>query len=287
VTTATPQTFTFEPTTPVIGAVVRDLDLREELGERCQEELRLVLAERGVLFLPDQDIGPVEHLRFASVFGEPRQVSAFFPSLPDNDRIEVLEGHGESIGTDVWHTDLSWQERPAVATCLHAQHLPPVGGDTLWASMTAAYESLSPRLKEVVEDLEAEHTWEKSIVDYVRAGPDPEERYRAQRAAFPPVRHRVVQNHPVTGRRLLFVNDLFTSALHGLPRAESDALLALLTGLARVPEHQVRFRWQRRSVVIWDNRSVQHYAVTDYAPEYRKLHRVTLADPAAAFVALG
>jgi taurine dioxygenase len=214
-------------------------------------------------------------------------VSAFFPSLPDHPCIEVLEGHGESIGTDVWHTDLSWQERPAVATCLHAQALPPVGGDTLWASMTAAYDALSPELQGMVEDLEAEHTWEKSIVDYVRKGPDADERYREQRMAFPPVRHRVVQTHPVTGKRILFVNDLFTTAIHGLPRHEGEALLGMLTGLARVPEYQVRYRWEARSVVVWDNRSVQHYAVTDYAPDYRRLHRVTLTDPAAAFLAVG
>jgi hypothetical protein len=122
---------------------------------------------------------------------------------------------GESMETDVWHTDLSWQSVPAVATCLHAQVLPPVGGDTVFASMTAAYELLSPTMREVVKDLVAEHTWAKSIVDYVRSGPDPEARYREQRARFPPVRHRVVQVHPISGRPLLYVNDLFTSAVLG------------------------------------------------------------------------
>lgn len=144
----------------------------------------------------------------------------------------------------------------------------------------------SPAVRDVVEDLEAEHSWEKSIVDYVRRGDDGDDRYRQQRATFPPVRHRVIQTHPVTGKKIVFVNELFTTAIRGVPREEGGALLSLLTGLARVPEHQVRYRWDQNAVVIWDNRSVQHYAVTDYAPSYRRLHRVTLDDPSTSFAAV-
>lgn len=278
--------FRLVPSTPIIGAEVVGLDLCVELDPACREQLRRALAERGVLFLPGQHISPADHLRFASIFGESREVSAFFPQLSGNRYVEVLEGHGESIGTDVWHTDLSWQRNPAVVTCLHARDLPPVGGDTVWASMTAAHDMVSPDLRATIAHLHAEHTWEKSITAYVRGGPDGDERYRRHRAEHPPVRHRVVQRHPVTGRSVLYVNDLFTTAIHGLPRHEAEALLALLTGMARIPELQVRYRWQPDAVVVWDNRAVQHYAVTDYRPHHRKLHRITVDDPATSFTAV-
>lgn len=281
------RTFALEFPTPTIGGLIRGLDLRSDLDSECREELRRALAERGVLFLPGQPIRPSDHVRFASIFGAVRSKDTFFPRLDDNPDVEVLEGRGESIGTDVWHTDVSWHPKPAVATCLHAQEIPPVGGDTLWASMTAAYASLSPRMKELIADLTAIHTWEKSIADYVRKGPDGDEGYRRQRAAFPPVEHRVVQRHPTTGLPLIYVNELFTTSIVGLPRQEGSALLELLTGLPKVPEHQVRLRWEPQTVVIWDNRAVQHYAVTDYRPHYRRLHRITVRDDAAAFTAVG
>lgn len=275
---------------PALGAVVRGIDLGNEVADDCRRELRHLLAHREVLFLPDQHIEPADQLRFASIFGKPRVVSSFFPTLDGNEFVQVLEGTGESIGTDVWHTDQSWQRQPPVATCLHAQVLPPVGGDTVWASMTAAYAGLSPKMKELVTELRGVHSWEttseKSIVDYVRRGEDGEARYHKQRAALPPVEHKVVQVHPVTGKPVLYVNDHFTSAIKGLPRAEGGALLEFLVGRARVPEYQVRLRWQPHMVTIWDNRSVQHYAVTDYAPDYRLLHRITIEDLAGSFVAL-
>jgi taurine dioxygenase len=280
------RTLDVEFPTARIGAIVGGVDLHDELSERCREELRAVLAEREVLFLHDQDIEPADHLRFARVFGEPRSVSFFFPRLEDSEFIQVLESHGESTGTDIWHTDHSWQRRPPVATCLHAQVLPPVGGDTVWASMTAAYAGLSPTMKELVADLRGVHSWEKSIVDYIRQGEGGEERYLKQREAFPPVEHKVVQVHPVTGKPVLFVNENFTTTIKGLPRTEGNSLLEYLVGMARVPEHQVRLRWQPNTVVIWDNRSTQHYAVHDYEGAYRRLHRITVEDADRSFLAV-
>jgi taurine dioxygenase len=280
------QTLEVEFPTPNLGAIVTGADLSSELSQEVQDELRDLLMEREVLFLHDQEIEPADHLRFASIFGQPRSVSFYFPRLEESEYIQVLEGYGESSGTDIWHTDHTWQARPPVATCLHSQDLPPVGGDTVWASMTAAYARLSLDMKALLADLRGVHTWEKNIGDYVRGGEDGEERYIKQRAAFPPIEHKVVQIHPVTGKPILFVNDNFTTAIKGLPRAEGDALLEYLVGLARVPEHQVRLRWRPNTVVIWDNRSTQHYAVADYSPHYRRLHRITVEDPDVSFVSL-
>lgn len=279
------RTLEVEIPAPKIGAIVSGIDLRDDLSAACREELRDLLAEREVLFLYDQDIAPADHLRFARIFGEPRKVSFFFPSLEDSEHIQVLESHGGPTGTDVWHTDHSWQTRPPVATCLHSQILPPSGGDTLWTSMTSAYDSLSSGMKDLIEDLTAVHTWEKSIAGYVRQGEGGEDRYLKQREAFPPVVHKVVQTHPVTGKRLLFVNGNFTTTIEGLPRQEGDALLSFLVSTASVPEHQVRLRWRPKTVVIWDNRSTQHYAVADYQG-HRRLHRITLEDDALGFSAV-
>jgi taurine dioxygenase len=276
-------TFEMELPTPTIGGLIRGLDLREAISEECKSELRRALARRGVLFLPNQHITPEDHARFARIFGDLEARESGFGRSDENPYIELVEGYGDAIGTDVWHTDVSWHPRPPVATCLHAQILPPTGGDTMWSSMTAAYEGLSPRLKELVNDLTAEHTWEKSISDYVRRGPDGEKAYRRRRQLNPPVERKVVEIHPVTGLPLLYVNDLYTTQLKRIPRSEGVPLLEYLTGLARTPEYQVRFRWQPQSLVIWDNLSVQHYAVTDYKPHHRRLHRITVHDVLATF----
>jgi taurine dioxygenase len=277
------RTFELELPTPRIGGLIRDLDLREELSEDCKAELKRALAERGVLFLPGQQITPADHERFARIFGELRERETFFGRPEGSPYMEVIDGYGESKGTDVWHTDVSWQPLPPVATCLHAQVLPPTGGDTIWASMTWAYAELSPRLKSLIDDLTATHTWEKSISGFVKSLPDGEAIYRRQRQDYPPVVRKVVERHPVTGLPVLYVNDLYTTHLNGIPRSEAIALLDYLTGLAAVPEYQVRFKWQPHSVVIWDNLGVQHYAVTDHKPHYRRLHRLTINDDENTF----
>ncbi|KXF56802.1 taurine dioxygenase [Rhodococcus sp. SC4] len=270
------ETFTLERATPTIGAFIHGLDLRDEITPQCQTELRTAFLEHEVLFLRDQHLEPQDQLRFAKVFGDPQEVSAFFPSLPGNPFIEVLESRGRAAGTDVWHSDLTWQATPNSATCLHAQDIPPCGGDTLWSSMTAAYDALPETMKNLIDGLEAVHDWEKELTGVVRQGEDGEARYEETRRKYPPMTHPVVRKHPETGRRLVYVNELFTSRISGVPPQLSDSLRNMLTGLAKTPEYQVRFRWEPNSLVIWDNRSTQHYAVGDYHPHYRRMHRVTL-----------
>ncbi|MGF4043338.1 TauD/TfdA dioxygenase family protein [Paenarthrobacter nitroguajacolicus] len=270
------KTFTLERATPTIGAYVHGLDLREEITPECRTELREAFLEHQVLFLRDQHITPDDQIEFAKVFGDPQEVSAFFPSLPEYPHIEVLESRGRAAGTDVWHSDLTWQATPNSATYLHAQEIPPCGGDTLWASMTAAYDALPENVKSVIDGLEGVHDWEKELTGVVRQGPDGEARYEETRRKYPPMTHPVVRKHPETGRKLVYVNALFTTRLTGISTQLGDSLRNMLTDLARTPEYQVRFRWEPNSLVIWDNRSTQHYAVGDYHPHYRLMHRVTL-----------
>jgi taurine dioxygenase len=167
---------------------------------------------------------------------------------------------------------VTFRQRPSIASILRARHLPPLGGDTMWADTVAVYAGLPQPVKDRIAGLEAEH-------DIVRSfGGRVTEEKRAQLSRdFPSVRHPVVRSHPETGEKILYVNYTFTSRIVGLPEEESDSLLKLLFDRIKVPEYQVRFRWTPNAIGIWDNRSTQHYAVGDYWPEYRALERVTVS----------
>lgn len=263
--------------TPRIGSVVSGIDCAAELDAETVKQLRELWLERQVLFFRDQRLGVHEQLRFAAYFGEVQQVGAFFPKHPDSSMMEVLETKGKGTGTDVWHADLTWQEVPPRGTCLYAVDVPPVGGDTMWASMTAAFESLSSDLKEYLGKLTAIHNWETtSVTDYIRGLENGAERYNQTRRDHTPIEVPVVRPHPETGKPVLFVNSLYTTRILGIPKAESDHLLGYLTSLATVAEWNVRFRWAVGSMAIWDNHAVQHYAVNDYYPAPRLMHRVTI-----------
>ena len=270
--------FGVEPYTPTIGAVVHNLDLRQPLDEATQTELRHALAQHEVLFFRDQDLTPEQHVAFTRTFGGVAEVKAFFPRLAKHPEIEIVESTAERPkAANNWHADITWREQPPLGTSLYAQVIPASGGDTLWASLTAAYASLPPAFQAYLETLTAVHTWEISgWTEYLLHKDASGEQLREARAKYPPVEHPVVRTHPVTGKKILYVNSTFTNHIKGLPRAQSDALLTQLFELARVPEFQARLRWAPGTLAVWDNRSTQHYAVGDYFPAHRKLHRITI-----------
>jgi taurine dioxygenase len=270
-------TFQVDDLTPNIGSVVTGIDCSSELDEGTVAALRNLWLERQVLFFRDQKLDVESQVRFARVFGVPQEVAAFFPKHPESSMMEVLETKGKSTGTDVWHADLTWQQTPPRGTCLYAVDVPPVGGDTMWSSMTTAYKSLSPELQQYLGRLTALHNWETtSVTDHIRGLENGQERYEQTRRDHTPIEQPIVRPHPETGEPVLFVNSLYTTRIVGVSKAESDHLLAYLTGLANVAEWQVRFRWQVGSMAIWDNHAVQHYAVNDYYPSPRLMHRVTI-----------
>lgn len=276
--------FAAEAYTPHIGAVIHGLDLRQPLDDATQAELRQALAEHEVLFFRDQDLTPAQQVAFTRSFGEVAEVKAFFPRLEDHPEIEIVESTAERPkAASNWHADITWREQPPLGTSLYAQVVPATGGDTLWASLTSAYASLPPAFQAYLETLTAVHTWEISgWTEYLLAKDASGEQLQAARAKYPPVEHPVVRVHPVTGRKVLYVNPTFTSHIKGLPRAQSDALLTQLFALAQVPEFQARLRWQRGTLAVWDNRSTQHYAAGDFFPQHRKLHRITITEAHAA-----
>ncbi|MBT9554003.1 MAG: TauD/TfdA family dioxygenase [Hydrogenophaga sp.] len=270
--------FKVEPYTPNIGAVIHGLDLGQPLDEATQGELRQALAQHEVIFFRDQQLTPEQQVRFTRSFGNVAEVKAFFPRLESHPEIEIVESSAERrYAANNWHADITWREQPPLGTSLYAQVVPATGGDTLWASLTKAFESLPPAFQAYLETLTAVHTWEISgWTEYLLRKDASGEELKAARAKYPPVEHPVVRVHPVTGKKILYVNSTFTSHIKGLTRSQSDALLTQLFELARVPEFQARLKWQEGTLAVWDNRSTQHYAVGDYFPQHRKLHRITV-----------
>lgn len=264
-----------------IGAEIEGVAL-ERLTDAEFGVLREALTRFEVLvFRGQSDLTLDGQMAFARRFG-PLSVHPFSPNREDRPEVIVLDYDAENPPnrTDVWHSDETFRDCPPLATILRARVVPAVGGDTLFASMTAAYRGLSERMQAHIHGLLARHDFKpfRSLFDSRdRARRD---RLRAIEDAFPNPRHPVVRVHPETGRRILNVNPQFTVAIEGLKEAESQALLDHLFARASIPEYQLRVRWAVDTVVMWDNRAVQHYAAHDYYPQRRTMERVTIAGDA-------
>lgn len=272
-----------EPQSPLIGATVHGVDLSDVSDEALRAELRKALAEFQVLFFRKQTLTPEQHLAVARVFGDPEKAKAFFPRLEGYNAVEVLETAPSvpRYGVDQWHSDITFYHNPPTGTVLYSRKLPELGSDTAWASATRAYDLLPEGLKPWLETLEAVHSFEHSgWPNYFANIENGREIYAKARAEYLPVVHPVIRTHPVTGRKILYVNPNFTDRIKGLSRQESDALLTLLFALLQKPEVQTRLRWELDTVAIWDNRATVHYALNDYVGE-RLLHRVTFGEDSA------
>ncbi len=263
------------PVTASVGAEVTGVDLRRPLEADAVAALEEALLEHLVLFFREQDITDEQHLAFARQFGD-ISIPPFVPKYGSDPEIIVLDQttpRGE--GADTWHSDNTFMSEPPMGSILRAVQLPSVGGDTCFASMYAAYEALSPPIRELVDGLTAVHDLTKTLTKAIEVGHTVANLAELQ-ARWPPVEHPVVRTHPVTGRKALFVNGNATTRLLGLSPRENELLLPFLVDHVRSPEFQCRFRWDTNSIAFWDNRSVQHYGVPDYT-ERRVMHRVTLA----------
>ncbi|MDR2690103.1 MAG: TauD/TfdA family dioxygenase [Azoarcus sp.] len=270
--------FQLKPYTPNIGAEISGLDLARPLDDELRHELRLALANYDVLFVREQRLSPEQQVEVARTFGNPSREKTYFPALESNELVELVETRpgGPRYTTDQWHVDTSYLASPPEGAVLTAQILPEAGGDTLWSSARKVYRALPAALAGWLETLTALHSIDNSgWPDVFRSQPNGEERYREIRAKHLPVSHPVIKTHAVTGEKYLFVNPKYTERINGLPRAESNALLVYLFGFFERPEFQARLVWAPGTVAIWDNHATVHYAVPDYLPAYRLLHRVT------------
>ena len=257
--------------TPGLGAEIEGMDL----GAADDDDLRLVrqaLIEQGVVFFRDQDISVESQIAFGAAFGD-LVVHPNDPGLEGHPEVMIIHADESSkrVAGECWHSDVSCDPEPPLGSILRIHTLPETGGDTLFASMYAAYEGLSPALQAFLQGLTAIHDgapYYRSVNACI--GRDDGGR------AYPRAEHPVVRTHPESGRKGLFVNEMFTTEIVGLKKAESDALLRFLFKHIQRPEFHLRFRWRRNSIAFWDNRCVQHQAIWDYWPETRSGYRVTI-----------
>ena len=266
-------------TGPVLGAQVTDVDLAS-VGEVEANEISALVAEHEVLVFPNQPVSANEQLRFGRLFGE-LAISPFSPTAADAPELIVLDysEHSSPPLTDIWHADETYRPAPPKFTILKAIITPELGGDTMFCSMRAAYEGLSDRLQRYIAGLTAHHGFGR-FAKLLAGTPEGIARLRAVEQQLPHPNHPVVSLHPVTGKRVLFVNRHFTEHINELPDDEGRAVLELLLQQTTRPEHQLRVSWEPGTLVMWDNRSVQHYAPHDYWPQRRRMERVTVeGDP--------
>lgn len=269
--TATFTRFKVAPLTPTIGAEIEGVDLSSTITDDLIAEIRSALLTYKVIFFRDQDITQEQHIAFARRFGDLEVHPATSDEQPHPEILHLIssDGDGAVRGAASWHSDVTWRAEPSLGSILRARTMPRIGGDTMWSDQIAAYEGLSPAMKEWVCTLTALHD---GSVFAAKRGITKEQFW----ALHPIQEHPVVRTHPETGERGLYVNRNFTTAIKGLSEKESDWLLEHLYAQASRPEYQVRFRWRKNSIAFWDNRACQHYAVFDYYPALRHMERVTI-----------
>ena len=263
-----------DPVTPHIGAEINDLDLSQDLSDAVMQDLEQALRDWKVLFFRDQDIEIEDQKRLARWFGELDIHPTTPPGADHAELIRISEDEKLRAHNNLWHSDVTFRQSPPMGSILRCREIPPVGGDTMFADMYAAYEGLDDAVKAKIDNATALHVWPAGWVDLVMKSQNLDRDEFDQR--YPNPEHPVVRTHPKTGRKCLFVNTAFTRQIVGMEKDESDELLAFLYRQARVPEYQCRFRWRKNSIAFWDNRCTQHYALADFYPQKRVVERITI-----------
>jgi len=268
---------TLTPLSAALGAQIDGVALNRPLNVEHRDAIQQALLKYQVLFFRNQPLDPAQQARFAAHFGD-LHIHPIYPNVPEQPEVLILDTAVTDVRDNaVWHTDVTFLPTPALGAVLSAKQLPAFGGDTLWASGIAAFEALSAPLRRLLDGLTATHDFIKSF-PVERFGNTPEDlaRWEQTRRNNPPLSHPVVRTHPVSGRKALFVNEGFTTRINELQEAESEAILRFLFAHATRPEFTIRWRWQAHDVAFWDNRVTQHYAVDDYRPNRRVMHRATI-----------
>ena len=255
---ATRGTLSVRRLSPHIGGEISGIDLTQPVSDEQIADIYAALVEHGVIFFRDQNIDLETQVAFGRRFGK-LHIHSGMKGLDDRyPEVRPIHAGPESkhIAGEDWHTDLSCDPIPPMGSILHVYELPALGGDTCWASMYAAYDALSPRMKTYLGGLTATHDGTRIF------GP-----------GTPVSVHPVVAKHPDTGRKLLYVNRGFTSHINDVSPEESTALLTYLYAHLEKPHFHVRFVWAQHSIAFWDNRCTQHLAVWDYFPQTRNGYR--------------
>ncbi len=258
-----------------LGATVSDLDLTEPLSEHELAALKQALLDHEVLFFRDQALQPEAHARLADYFGPPQHHEAY-EHVDGYPQITILENDADRPSKiEMWHADMTFRKHPPLGSILHGVIIPEKGGDTMFASMSAAFEGLSSQMQSLLSGLTAIHDFSYGFKESL-AEPGGQERLAPMVRDNPPVEHPVVRVHPESGKKSLYVNCLFTVGIKGMSEKESQALLNFLYEHMTADEFACRFKWQSNSIAFWDNRIVQHKPVNDYYPQHRKMQRITI-----------
>ena len=257
------------PSRGALGAEIHGVDLAQPLGDNMLATLRQALLDHLVIVFRDQKLSLEQHKAFARHFG-PLQVFTFRYARPLGEHPEVLrvvkEPNEREVFAGEWHADVTFMEKPSLGSLLYALETPPRGGDTLFANMYLAYDTLSPTMQGLIDGLVCVH--ETEVPDQGDLGSGRLARYGTE--------HPVVATHPETGRKLLFVNKTYSKQIKELSAEESEALLGFLCRHATQPEHVWRLQWQPGTLAFWDNRCTQHRPMNDYHGHRREMHRVTI-----------
>ena len=267
------------------GAEVAGLDVTGRLDEETVRELHDALAENGILLFRDCRISPQQHIAFSGLFGplETHVIGEF--TLPGHPEIFVVSNvkedgklKGAVYAGQYWHSDLSYMKKPSLGSLLLCLEMPEIGGDTMFADMYRAYDTLSKPMQEFLGGLRAIHDYSHAYDTYFAGLKERPPLTAEQRAKTPPVEHPVIRTHPVSGRKALYVNPGFTTGFVGMPREESAPILEFLFRHATRPEFVYRHKWRVNDMIFWDNRCAMHYALADYDFSVRRhMHRTTIA----------
>ena len=261
--------------TPSIGATISEISLNKGLNSETIEQIYSALIKHQVIFFRGQDISPDTHLKLAESLGEIDPGHPVYPHVEGYQSIVLLKNDvNNRPDTNDWHKDLTFKSNPPFASILHGVKVPKVGGDTLWASMSAAYDELPNGWKEHLEGLEAIHDMGTFRNDFYKEGGIDSVNSALKKVGS--AVHKIIETHPISGLKYLNVNQSFTRNIINESQGPSDHILQFLYQHISKPEFQVRFHWEDNSIAIWDNRITQHYAVCDYLPELRHMQRVTV-----------
>lgn len=272
-----------QPLSGSIGAAIHGIDVRT-VDSDLTAAIRAALVERKVLFFPGQHLEPAELVTFALRFGELTPAHPVMPGLEGQPEVLEVDAtrsrqdprYRDEYENDTWHADVTFMPTPPLGSLLQAKVVPAAGGDTIFADLQRAYDTLSAPLRAFVDGLAAVHDGRAEFARFLASNPDGGTWDGRRFTELVPIEHPVVRTHPETGRRGLFVNPTFTTHIVGVTPLESRRLLALLYEHATAPEQLVRWRWSEGDIAFWDNRSTLHYPVRDYGDAHRLMHRVTI-----------
>ena len=272
--------YTIRQLTPSLGAEITGIDLSNDLSNEQLNQIYDDLIKYNVIFFRDQKISPEKHIEIAKSFGTIEEPHPIYPHVEGFPEIVLLKNDKDNPpDTDEWHTDVTFKSDPPFASILYSKVIPPVGGDTLWCSLSKIYDALPDDMKKYLETLRAIHDMGDFRNNYMQED-DIESAKKLNKGfeEFGHAIHSVVKIHPVSKKKFLYVNPGFTSQIVGMSTPDSNSLLTYLFNMMSKPEFQIRFHWTPDTLAIWDNRCTMHYAIGDYMPHQRTMNRITISN---------